>query len=114
MKLQTGARPPQTLENVNLAEALMIGAAKVKPKLIIEPKPGWVALDLSAIWQYRELFYFLTWRDIKVRYKQTVIGAGWAVLQPFLTMIVFSIVFGRLVGISSDGVPSRGLFSQLP
>src|SRR5581483_10949899 len=73
--------------------------------LIIKPSKGWTALDLRDLWNYRELLYFLTWRDIKVRYKQTLIGAAWAILQPLLTMIVFAIVFGRLVGISSAGVP---------
>jgi lipopolysaccharide transport system permease protein len=71
----------------------------------IEPARGWVKLDLSELWQYRELLYFLVWRDIKVRYKQTVLGASWAVLQPFLTMVVFSIFFGRLAGMPSDGLP---------
>jgi len=82
-----------------------MGTRKVKSKLIIEPKHGWAALNYKEIWLYRELLYFLAWRDLKVRYKQTVIGVGWAILQPFLTMIVFSVVFGRLVGVSSDGIP---------
>jgi lipopolysaccharide transport system permease protein len=72
---------------------------------VIEPAAGWTAIDLREIWLYSELLYFLTWRDIKVRYKQTVIGAAWAVLQPFLTMVVFSIVFGRLMHVSSGAVP---------
>src|SRR5919205_1419111 len=62
-------------------------------------------LDLRELWEYRELLYFFVWRDVKVRYKQTVIGAAWAVIQPFLTMVVFSIFFGRLAGLPSDGVP---------
>lgn len=73
--------------------------------IVVEPAAGWAALDLRELWQYRELLYFLTWRDIKVRYKQTVIGAVWAILQPFMTMVVFSVIFGRLVGVPSDGVP---------
>lgn len=72
---------------------------------IIEPKSGWVALDFKEIWKYRELFYFLTKRDIKVRYKQTVLGGLWAIIQPFFTMIVFSIFFGRLAKLPSDGIP---------
>lgn len=72
---------------------------------IIEPKPGWIALDFKEIWNYRELFYFLTKRDIKVRYKQTVLGGLWAIIQPFFTMIVFSIFFGRLAKLPSDGIP---------
>lgn len=75
------------------------------PKVIIEPTRGWVSLQLQNLWEYRELLYFLVWRDIKVRYKQTSLGAAWAVLQPFLTMVVFSIFFGKLGGIPSDGFP---------
>jgi lipopolysaccharide transport system permease protein len=71
----------------------------------IEPSKGWVALKLRELWEYRELLYFLIWRDVKVRYKQTVLGAAWAVIQPFLTMVVFSLFFGRLAKVPSDGVP---------
>jgi len=71
----------------------------------IAPRRGWVPLDLSALWQYRELLYFLAWRDIKVRYKQTALGAAWAILQPFLTMVVFTIFFGRLAHMPSDNIP---------
>lgn len=71
----------------------------------IEPSRGWVSLKLRELWEYRELLYFLTWRDLKVRYKQTVLGIAWAVLQPLLTMVVFSLFFGRLAKIPSDGVP---------
>ena len=73
--------------------------------LRIEPSKGWVSLKLRELWEYRELLYFLTWRDIKVRYKQTVLGAAWAILQPFLTMVVFSLFFGNLAKVPSDGVP---------
>jgi len=75
------------------------------PVTVIEPRRGWIGLDLGELWEYRELFAFLVWRDVKVRYKQTVLGAAWAVLQPFLTMIVFSLFFGRLAGVPSDDVP---------
>jgi len=75
------------------------------PHLRIEPSKGWVSLKLHELWEYRELLYFLTWRDIKVRYKQTVLGAAWAIIQPFMTMVVFSLFFGRLAQIPSDGVP---------
>lgn len=71
----------------------------------IQASPGWVPLKLSELWQYRELFYFLTWRDIKVRYKQTALGASWAIIQPLFTMVIFSIFFGRLAKIPSDGIP---------
>lgn len=71
----------------------------------IEPSRGWVSLRLQEFWQYRELLYFLTWRDISVRYKQTVLGAAWAIIQPFFTMVVFSLFFGKLAKIPSEGVP---------
>ena len=71
----------------------------------IEPSKGWVSLKLVELWQYRELLYFLIWRDIKVRYKQTVLGAAWAIIQPFFTMVVFSLFFGNLAKIPSDGIP---------
>jgi lipopolysaccharide transport system permease protein len=73
--------------------------------LVLEPTRGWLSLELSDLWRYRELLFFLTWRDIKVRYKQTVLGAAWAVLQPLLTMVVFSIIFGLLANLPSDGIP---------
>lgn len=72
---------------------------------LIHPSQGWISLKLSELWKYRELLYFLTWRDIKVRYKQTAIGAAWAVIQPFFAMVVFSIFFGQLAKIPSDGIP---------
>ena len=71
----------------------------------IKPSFGWAALNLRDLWVYRELILFMTWRDLKVRYKQTLLGASWAVLQPFLTMVVFSIFFGNLAKVPSDGVP---------
>jgi len=75
------------------------------PVFVIQPSHGWVSLRLRELWEYRELLYFLTWRDIKVRYKQTVIGAAWAIIQPFFTMVVFTLFFGRLAKIPSEGVP---------
>jgi lipopolysaccharide transport system permease protein len=75
------------------------------PVIRIEPSKGWVSLKLNELWEYKELLYFLIWRDIKVRYKQTVLGAAWAIIQPFFTMVVFSLFFGRLAKIPSDGVP---------
>jgi lipopolysaccharide transport system permease protein len=73
--------------------------------VLVRPSTGWVSVDLRELWEYRDLLYFLVWRDIKVRYKQTVLGATWAVLQPLLTMAVFSLFFGKLSSIPSDGVP---------
>lgn len=75
------------------------------PVIMIKPSHGWVSLKLDELWEYRELLYFLTWRDIKVRYKQTVLGAAWAIIQPFFTMIVFSLFFGNLAKVPSDGIP---------
>lgn len=72
---------------------------------ILRPVRGWAALNLKELWIYRELIYFMTWKDLKVRYKQTLLGASWAILQPFLTMVVFSIFFGNLAKVPSDGVP---------
>jgi homopolymeric O-antigen transport system permease protein len=73
--------------------------------IILRPSRGWAALNLGDLWHYRELIYFMTWRDLKVRYKQTLLGVSWAILQPFLTMVVFSIFFGELAKIPSDGIP---------
>lgn len=75
------------------------------PTTILQPPKGLGALRLRDLWLYRELIYFMTWRDLKVRYKQTLLGASWAVLRPFLTMVVFSIFFGDLAQVPSDGVP---------
>jgi len=75
------------------------------PTLRIAPSKGWVPLKLRDLWEYRELLYFLIWRDIKVRYKQTALGATWAIIQPFFTMVVFSIFFGHLAKVPSDGIP---------
>jgi len=73
--------------------------------VFIKPSKGWVSLNLRSLWEYRELLYFLTWRDIKVRYKQTALGVAWAILQPLTTMLIFSVFFGRLVKVPSDGIP---------
>jgi lipopolysaccharide transport system permease protein len=71
----------------------------------IRPSHGWVSLGLAELWEFREVVFFLTWRDIKVRYKQTILGALWAILQPLLTMIIFSVIFGKLLNVSSDDIP---------
>jgi lipopolysaccharide transport system permease protein len=76
-----------------------------KPMIEIKPRQGWFNLDLRALWQYRELLYFLTWKDVIIRYKQTAIGAAWAVLQPLLTMVIFTMVFRKFAGVPSDGLP---------
>jgi lipopolysaccharide transport system permease protein len=73
--------------------------------IYLRPQEGLFRLDLDALWQYRELLFFLIWRDVKVRYKQTLIGASWAILQPLLSMVIFTIIFGRFAQIPSDGLP---------
>ncbi len=75
------------------------------PTIVIEPIRGWSSLQLRAVWEYRELLYFLVWRDIKVRYKQTALGVAWIVLQPVVSMVVFSVLFGGLLKVPSGGVP---------
>ena len=78
-----------------------------KPLLVIEPSRGWVGINWNEVHLYRELLYFLAWRDVKIRYKQTALGAAWAILQPLLTMVVFSLFFGRLAGFGTKtgGIP---------
>ena len=76
-----------------------------KPVVAIGPRGRWAALNLSDLWPYRELLYFLMWRDIKVRYKQTILGAAWAIIQPLVTMIIFTYFFGKLARVPTDGVP---------
>ncbi len=82
-----------------------ISSLPEEPLVIIKPSASWAALRLGDLWLYRELLYFLTWRDVKVRYKQTVLGASWAILQPLMTMLIFTFLFGGLAGIKSDGIP---------
>ncbi|MEW6405398.1 MAG: ABC transporter permease [Chloroflexota bacterium] len=74
-------------------------------KIIIEAETGWQLIDWRELWRYRDLFWFLVWRDIKTRYAQSILGIGWAVIQPLFSMVVFTVVFGNLAKISSDGVP---------
>jgi len=76
-----------------------------KPLVTIKPRQSWVALDLRSFWTYHELLYFLIWRDVKVRYKQTVLGVAWAILQPVIMIAIFSVIFGRVAGLPSDGIP---------
>lgn len=89
------------------SEQLVVPQTAPPPVVIIEPRTGWLALDLREVWDYRELLYFFVWRDLKVRYKQTAIGAAWAVLQPLLTMLVFSLFFGKLAKMSTEGLPPQ-------
>jgi len=77
-----------------------------RPALVIQPRRGWAGLGLSGLWEFRELLYFLVWRDVKVRYKQTALGALWAIIQPVLTMVVFNVFFHRLANVPSEpGIP---------
>lgn len=81
------------------------GDLPVVEELVIRPRRGWIAIDWSELYRYRELLYFLTWRDVSVRYKQTVLGVAWAVLQPVFNMVVFTVIFGNFANIPSQGVP---------
>lgn len=91
------------MENISANSSLPLDSSEVH--IVIVPPRGWVPLDLKEIWHYRELLYFLAWRDIKLRYKQTVLGAAWAILQPLLTMVIFSVIFGQLAKLPSEGIP---------
>src|SRR5690242_6586907 len=91
--LQSGVIQRPSVPSISPMQVLKIG-----------PSKGWVSLRLAELWDYRELLYFLIWRDIKVRYKQTVLGAAWAIIQPFFTMLVFSLFFGRLARMPSDSI----------
>ena len=101
-----------TTEQTQAAERANVGtfersdaAAAPAPTIVIEPSRGWTGLKLRELWEYRDLLFFLAWRDISVRYKQTILGAAWAIIEPFFSMVVFSLFFGRLAQIPSDGVP---------
>lgn len=75
------------------------------PSIVVAPRKGLLQLDLKSLWQHREMFYFLVWRDVIIRFKQTVIGGAWVVLQPMITMVIFTLIFGKLAKIPSEGVP---------
>ena len=98
--LQVESSPTRPQPNTN-------GALSETPLVVIKPSSPWVALNLRDLWTYRELLYFLTWRDIKIRYKQTLLGVAWAIMQPLFTMLVFTLFFGRLAGMDTrtDGMP---------
>lgn len=106
MNLTTGnslqVENPPTRPQLNTDHAL-----PKTPLVVIEPSTSWVALNLRDLWAYRELLYFLTWRDIKVRYKQTLLGVAWAIIQPLFTMLIFTLFFGRLAGLDTrtEGMP---------
>ncbi len=98
----------ESVVSTNTGESLVSAVVPISPELphtIIQPSRGWVRLNLAELWHYRELLFFLTWRDIKVRYQQTVLGAAWAIIQPLCSMMVFTVFFGRLAKVPSDGIP---------
>jgi len=95
-------------DDATLSDAQILDQLQRRPPVsvtVIRPSRGWVPIDFRELWLYRELLFFLTWRDLKVRYKQTALGALWAILQPVLSMAVFSLFFGRLAKVPSDGIP---------
>ena len=94
------APPATSAEETAAATSAEEAVAAAEIVTVIEPTPGWRAVDFRELWKYRELLFFLAWRDVKVRYKQTVLGAAWAVIQPVMTMLVFTVFFGRLGGMS--------------
>jgi lipopolysaccharide transport system permease protein len=94
-----------TTSSSSVLNKAMPNSATTEFTLRIEPTRGFFKLDLAAVWEYRELLYFLVWRDVKVRYKQTIIGAAWAILQPLMTMIIFTVIFGNFANIPSNGLP---------
>ena len=99
-------RPPDGPNAARVTpETVALPVSKAPTTMRIEPPRGWFELRLAEVWQYRELLYFFVWRDVKVRYKQTVIGIAWVVLQPLMTMGVFTLFFGRLAKLPSDGLP---------
>ena len=109
------------MSHASLDDALPLNAPALEPsphpahghvrhELVIEPAGRWPGVDLAELWEFRQLLFFLVWRDLKVRYAQTVLGIGWAVLQPLLSMVVFTVVFGRFAKVPSNGVP-YALFS---
>src|SRR5260370_42316249 len=99
--MNTQVKEQEDASQVHVSEA----AADTTPLLVIQPLKGLVSLRLSELWKHREVLYFLIWRDIKVRYKQTALGATWAIIQPLFTMLIFSIFVGRLAQVASDNLP---------
>ncbi len=89
-----------------MSRNITVDTADIVPITHIQPTHGWSGLNLDELWRYRELVYFLIWRDLKVRYKQTLLGASWAILKPFLSMVIFSLVFGQLAGLPTDEAPA--------
>lgn len=102
--IDTKSEPVKTITRPGVNSTPVASNSDLK-YTVIKPSRGWVSLRLDKLWEYRELLYFLAWRDIKVRYKQTVLGASWAIIQPLFTMVIFSLFFGRLAKVPSDDLP---------
>jgi lipopolysaccharide transport system permease protein len=102
MTVETELPPPATLA---VASEVISEPATELPFIRIQPSKGWIQLNLRELWDYRELAYLLAWRDVTIRYKQTVFGASWAVIQPLLMMVAFSVFFGQLAQVPSNGIP---------
>jgi lipopolysaccharide transport system permease protein len=96
---------PDFLTELSAEENLLPAEVVEQPATIIRPSSGWQLINVCELWRFRELIYFLVWRDVKVRYKQTLLGAAWAVLQPAMMMVVFTIFFSRMAGVSSGDIP---------
>jgi lipopolysaccharide transport system permease protein len=92
-------------ESYSLEDLASNSRSRATNVTVIAARSGWQLIDWRELWQYRDLFYFLVWRDVKTRYAQSILGVGWAVIQPIFSMIVFTIVFGKLARVNSDGVP---------
>lgn len=102
----TDPTPEQLRQGLQTPAASVPEVLQQQPhRRVIQASTGWARLELGELWTFRELLFFLTWRDVKVRYKQTALGAAWAILQPFLTMVVFSLFFGKLAKVPSNGLP---------
>src|SRR4029079_13496995 len=102
--MSTLSETPQHCDHSVSTDVAMLSVEK-PPQTVIEPPHGWELINVRELWGYRELLFFLCWRDVKVRYKQTVLGAAWAILQPAMMMAVFTIFFSRLAGLSSGDTP---------
>jgi len=107
--MNQGQLSADTVQKIEDSAMAMTSGSPPQPEYVaprrIEPSRGWVSLGLRELWNYRELIYFFIWRDIKVRYKQTILGGAWAIIQPLFTMLIFSLFFGRLAKVPSDSVP---------
>jgi lipopolysaccharide transport system permease protein len=99
------ALTPPISATPDLASATPLSNLPDVPLVTIRPSKSWKSLNVGELWEHRELLYFLTWRDVKVRYKQTSLGIAWTVIQPLFTMLVFTLIFGRLAGVPSDNIP---------